>query len=125
MAWFGTARTLFQAAIDRLKNKESKRTGAWTKKQSFRMRTRATMLQVNREFKTADDDVLKAALAKLKEMCEFTNEIVDNKSKQQVETAPAGEDDELEGGASNLFSGQPLSNNSATINGSMLSGSND
>ena len=61
------------------------------------------MLQVNREFKTADPDVRKAALAKLKEMCEFTNDIVDNASAKPVETAPAGEDDELESGAVDLF----------------------
>ncbi len=46
------------------------------------------MLQVNREFKTADPDVRKAALAKLKEMCEFTNDIVEtrvqNRSKQRL-----------------------------------------
>ena len=60
------------------------------------------MLQVNREFDTADSDVQEAAMAKLKEICKFTDEIASGSSEKPVETAPAGQDDELESGALNL-----------------------
>ena len=60
------------------------------------------MLQVNREFDTADSDVQEAAMTKLKEICKFTDEIASDSSEKPVETAPAGQADELESGALNL-----------------------